>query len=211
MSLLVRNEKMRISTGYTVNFPLPALKASNGELICKQAGQCAVGCYASSGAYRYPVVNKKHNANYELTKTDSFVPAIVHELAKKRKVEKVRIHDGGDFYSLEYLFKWSEIARKFPRITFYAYTKEVAMIKEYRFLLPKNMEFIYSYGGKQDHLIDPETDRHSLVFSEEIDLILAGYSNASKDDTIALGINKKVGLVYHGAKSKNKFNQMEVA
>jgi len=201
--------------GITDSFTLKAYKSEiSGEIICKQALHCIKPCYANDGTYRFSNVKAKHEWNYEQSKKPEFVAMAVNELGRKRKKPShFRIHTGGDFYSLEYLLKWFEIAKRFPEITFYAYTKEVAMVKEYRFITPKNLEFIFSYGGKQDHLIDPENDRHSLVFAEKIDLVLSGYADASDNDLVALGNNKRIGLHYHNQSNdpkKNTFKNVEV-
>ena len=185
---------MKKSGDRVFNFTLPALET------CPNAGACARGCYAMQGAYRWSNVYAKHKANYNATMNDDFIGHIVHEVRAKR-VNRVRIHDSGDFYSLDYARKWTAIAVACPDIEFYAYTKMVSMFKR-SVSLPDNMTIIYSYGGKQDVMIDVNKDRHSQVFANKEDLEAAGYIDASKDDSLALTNNKKVGLVYHGAKSK---------
>ena len=197
MALLTQNSKMKKSGNRTFNFTLPAL------LTCPNAGECAKGCYAMQGAYRWSNVYAKHEANYNATKHESFIGAIVHEVRAMR-VNAVRIHDAGDFYDKDYLMKWKLIAKALPNIKFYAYTKMVGMVTLFKRNegLPPNFKVIYSYGGKEDNLIVPHLHRHSQVFSCEEDLLAAGYINASKNDLLALTGNKRVGLVYHGAKSK---------
>jgi len=41
----------------------------------------------------------------------------------QKKIKQVRIHEAGDFYSQAYLDNWFLIAKEFPGLTFYAYTK----------------------------------------------------------------------------------------
>jgi hypothetical protein len=152
------------------------------------------------GAYRWSNVYKKHKANLLATKQPEFEGQIVTEVRKKR-VNRVRIHDAGDFYDYDYMWKWKRIAEACPDVEFYAYTKMVQMFKGTR--LPDNLTIIFSYGGKQDSDIEPSRDRHSQVFATKEDLEAAGYIDASKDDSLALAKhNHRVGLVYHGAKSK---------
>ena len=62
---------------------------------------------------------------------------------------------------------------------------------------PENLKIIFSYGGKQDHLIDDENDRHAKIFNNQKELLDAGYIDASGDDLKALTPNKKVGLIFH--------------
>lgn len=182
-----------------VNFTLPAFIAKNGFKTCPMAQACVSGCYARSGAYLFSNVAKKHNANLDATFQDSFVSNVIAELTKN-KADLVRIHDSGDFYSLEYLNKWFFIARAMPNVQFYAYTKMIEMLKSQASNMPKNMTIIFSLGGKQDHLIDQKVDRHSKVFETIEQLQAADYVNTSDDDTQALGINGKIGLVFHHAK-----------
>lgn len=198
-NLLTRNSKIaKMSGAYTVNWTLPAVRT------CPQASTCKVGCYATQGAYAWTPSQRAHKRNFQLSKQDNFAQVISEELSRRKKIKRVRIHDAGDFYNEGYLLKWLYIIRAFPQIEFYAYTKMVALFKSLaqKQCLPSNLTTIYSYGGKQDHLINPSIDRHSAVFSSLEDLLAAGYSDASKDDSVATGVNHKIGLVYHGAKSK---------
>jgi len=104
--------------------------------------------------------------------------------------------------------KWILIAREFPEILFYAYTKQIKMVRYFQRTrqIPGNLRLILSYGGTEDHLIYPEEDRHARVFETEEELDKAGYVNAMESDILALGENKKIGLVYHGVK---KFKNTE--
>lgn len=195
-NLLTRNSKIaKMSGAYTVNWTLPAIKT------CPQAGLCKTGCYASQGAYKWSPSVKAHERNFELTKQDDFVQLISAELTRRKKIKRVRIHDAGDFYNESYMGKWLMIAARHPDIEFYAYTKMVKMFKIFE-RLPRNFIVIYSFGGRQDSLIDVTKDRHSRVFDSLAELKSARYADSSKDDAIATGLNPRIGLVYHGAKSK---------
>lgn len=127
-----------------------------------------------------------------------FEAAMTGELSKK-KYDKgfIRIHDGGDFLSQVYAESWLAIARLFPNINFYAYTKEVQLFKETLLVVtPSNFTLIYSYGGRQDHMIDREVDRNSDVFPTIEALEAAGYVDIEEDDKLAATHpNPKIGLV----------------
>ena len=128
------------------------------------------------------------------------------EIQRKKGPIKIRIHDAGDFYSLEYLKKWLIIASLNPTVKFYAYTKIIKLVKwvKSEWSWPDNFTIIYSYGGKSDHLINPENARHSMVFNNVAELLAKNYVDGTNDDNIAASHeNNKIGLVYHGAKSKN--------
>lgn len=202
---LSKNAKMKRSQNTTFkkifNWTIPALITRDGFKTCPMAGNCATGCYAKMGAYIWPKVYEKHESNLKLTFSDEFINVMDIEI-KKTKADLIRIHDAGDFYSLDYLKKWIAIIELNPSVKFYAYTKMIELIKSVK--LPDNLVIIFSLGGKQDFLIDQSIDRHSKVFDSIESLRHAGYTDASHDDTLALGENNKIGLIYHGNKNFNK-------
>lgn len=205
---LTQNSKMAKMSGVkTYNWGIPAYKAANGFKTCPNAAACATGCYAKSGAYLFSNVAKVFEARLKLSQSPNFIK-IMHAEIVRRKVTRLRIHDSGDFYSKEYLDKWLQIINANPNTVFYCYTKMVSLFKKYYSdsLIPDNFIVIYSYGGTEDKLINRTTDRHSWVFSSIEALQKAGYADAHIDDSVALGINPKIGLVYHGTKSWENTN-----
>ena len=172
----------------TFNFGITALKS------CPWAGECAKFCYAQKGAYIWSNVKPAFERRLDATKRDDFVDVMITEIRKK-KANRIRIHDSGDFYSFKYFKKWMEIAKKCPDVLFYAYTKSLPIVN--LTIKPINLKIIQSYGGKLDHLIDTSKP-HAVIFDSKQDLLDAGYLDASKDDTIAAKIgNIKIGLVKH--------------
>lgn len=145
-----------------------------------------------------PNVRMALKRNYLQSRGSKFIAAIDEEIRIKR-VKILRIHASGDFYDLAYLRKWQAIARLNPTVRFYAYTKMVRMVQAET--LPHNLVVIFSYGGKEDSFIKP-TDRHSQVFATKADMKKAKYKDTTTNDINAIGKSKKIGLVYHGAKSK---------
>ena len=135
---------------------------------------------------------------FEATKKDSFIDDMIKDI-KLKKAEFVRVHGSGDYYSKEYLLKWFEIAEKMPNIKFYSYTNNVNMIKKLK-SIPSNYDFIFSDSGKQSHLIDKKTDRHTKIFKSLEDLEKDGYKDSSNYDLYAtkwFNDTKKVGLIFH--------------
>ena len=188
--LFTRNSKLKKAEYNTVNFGIPALKT------CPEADICKSYCYANKGAYSWPVVKKAYEWRYQQSKQIDFIDVVVSTLNKKRNTH-IRIHDSGDFYNKEYLYKWFEIARKMPSKTFYAYTKRVKLLKDNEALKPNNMIIIYSLGGREDHLIDQKVDRHSKIFNSLEELLKEGYIDTSENDSNAIKENHRVGLVIH--------------
>lgn len=192
MHNFLSNKNTKLARSGIFSFGIPA-----GE-YCPGKAACALGCYAMQGFFVMPSVRLGQKRRAELTKSDSFAAVMDAEI-KRRKVRILRIHDSGDFYSLAYLNKWLEVIQKNPKTKFYAYTKMIPL-----FLgrpLPKNFTVIFSYGGKWDEQIDPSIHAHSRVFSSLEELKAAGYVDTTRDDTNAMK-SRKVGLVYHGAKTK---------
>jgi hypothetical protein len=178
-----------------------------GPKQCLYAGPCAAYCYAKQGTYTWSNVSPAFEARYQLSLTGEFVHVISDEL-RRRKPTHVRIHDSGDFYSMDYLHKWAWIMDQHPQIEFYAYTKALPLIRALRKTrpgVPDNFTVIYSYGGVLDNQINDDIQRHAKVFSSVEELYAAGYVDASHDDLIAVqSPNHKIGLVYHGSKAKGE-------
>ena len=203
--------------------------------VCPNAGACAKVCYARNGTYLFPNVRAKHQANLALVREDpAWVDVLCEELAHKRFRPKrvprtvpgldtrdhlsdfvkhwliwggaaVRIHDSGDFFSRDYLDGWAEVARRNHDILFYAYTKEVTMLREAAPTLPRNLLWIYSMGGKQDHLVDKDTERHADVFPDEDAITAAGYMSQDASDLLAVLLpTTRVGITLNNIPAHRK-------
>ncbi len=170
------------------NWTLPALVArlSDGRKVttCTAAGACARVCFARNGTFLFPNVLARHVWNLELTidHPDLFKAWMIEE-CRKKPGRWVRIHDSGDFYSDEYLLLWLEIINACPDVNFYCYTKEVSRFRRVLTDVPRNFQFVFSLGGKEDHLVDRDRDRHADVFPDEASINAAGYSSQSRIDT----------------------------
>lgn len=208
-----QNSKMKKSkikeTDFVINWLLPEYKSKLYDLItCPTALHCIGDCYVSQGyGYRMPNTRAKMEMNLGLSLSEYFEEDIYKSLKKYKKATHVRIHDSGDFYSKEYLMRWLKIIRDNPKLTFYAYTKRISMFKAIKKYMPENFIIIFSFGGKEDHLIDTESDRHAMVF-ETKEKMPKEYINASDNDLLAIQGNKKVGLVYHGQKKMKGFKNV---
>jgi hypothetical protein len=190
--LLTQNSKLKktsVANGIKVmNFGIPA------QSTCLWADKCKKYCYASKGAYIWSNVKPAFEAREKITRQDNFPELMIAEIVK-RKVQVVRIHDSGDFYSREYVNKWFKVMDSLPQVKFYAYTKSLPLFDGVK--LPSNFILIYSEGGKRDDMIDASKHRHARIFKTEAELLAAGYANASNDDLIAIGNNPKIGLLSH--------------
>lgn len=202
MKLLTQNSDLKKSGiyGWTIPAHWTMLKDGSQFNTCPNAGVCAAFCYAKSGTYQFRNVRDAHREKLDLVLNhrSEWKAMMKQELSKKKYDHRfIRIHDAGDFFNLEYALDWIEISNQFPSITFYTYTKEVSLFKTLtgQGSIPSNFIIIYSYGGKQDHLIEPEVDRHSDVFPDYQAMIDAGYIDIADDDSMAAtSQNHRIGL-----------------
>lgn len=182
--------------------------------VCPSAGACAKFCYAKNGTYLFPKVKGKHVSNLSLVRDDpDWIEQMATELSHNRFSpsgearlvpglgstahlsspiqewlqtggQAVRIHDSGDFFSREYLNGWITLALRFPKILFYAYTKEVKLFES--ITLPDNFLHVYSLGGKQDGLVEKDTMRHADVFPDVEAIEAAGYVSQHESDLLCV-------------------------
>ena len=119
------------------------------------------------------------------------------ELVKKR-VDILRVHDSGDYYSRKYIDKWLTIAKRLPNVRFYSYTKSIPLFLNLD--IPDNYDIIFSEGGTRDDLINYHQHRHARIFDDYDAMNQAGYVNAMESDLMAtkwFNDSNKVGLVMH--------------
>jgi hypothetical protein len=185
-----------------LNFSIPAGNDKiSGKITCPFAGKCFHFCYAKEGAYAWSNVQFALHERFEATKETNFGERIISQI-KKLKTDKqiyIRIHDSGDFYSPTYFQTWLNIINLLPNVRFYAYTKSHSFIRN-KFIIPNNLDLIYSLGGTKDELIDTNIERHSRIFNTKEELYSEGYIDSSKIDLLAtkwFSENNKVGLVLH--------------
>lgn len=202
--MLTQNSELRKDGIYNWTLPAFVVKLSNGKAYnaCPNAGVCARACYARAGAYNFGNVKAAHIRNLERTLFDleAWEADMSAELSHKRyEGGHVRIHDAGDFHSDPYMAAWLRIIRATPGVVFYAYTKEVELFK--RMVepdAPANFRWLYSFGGKQDGLIDESADRVADVFPSFGVMDDAGYSSQNESDLQAIyNENPRVGIPYN--------------
>lgn len=193
--LLKQNEKITHSGGETAqyfNIGLPALKGlavneKSGDFIvvdtCPGAGACKVYCYAKKGGYvqwKASSMSQTKVLNFLLNdpqgfkaKLESEIQTEVDKFAKKGAKVVIRWHDAGDFFSPDYVDLAYSVARKFPQVDFYAYTKMAGVATGNK---PNNFKMNFSMGATpdQEKQIQPKSTKHSTVVPKPMftDLIL---------------------------------------
>ena len=131
VAIQYNNAKIRDtdSTAFLI-FSLPAVTTCPGA----NTG-CLSACYARRDE-RFPSVRKYRLANLVLSRRADFVATMIDAIntalytkrgdLRRRFIGKkivFRLHESGDFYSVAYMLAWYEIARAFPFIQFFTYTK----------------------------------------------------------------------------------------
>lgn len=197
--LLTQNRRLRPLGIFTWTLPALAGRFPDGTtyVTCRNAGVCSKACYALNGTYLIPGVLARHQQNLRFILDDlsGWTKAMLAELDRpKFRNAWVRIHDSGDFFSAEYLRAWLEIVNARPHTRFYCYTKEVSLFREeVEPDPPRNLWWVYSFGGKQDHLLG-ENDRVADVFPDEAAITAAGWNSQAASDLLAVLGPAPVGI-----------------
>jgi hypothetical protein len=167
-------------------------------------------CYAAGMEGTYPSVRKARWNNFDKLKKAKTVKGMTDLICDSipeglRTIGGyLRVHVGGDFFSYDYFDAWMEAAKRFPRVTFYSYTKSVQFLARYlqcSEALPSNYVFTVSTGSKFDHLIDGlGVKTAKVVFSqEEADALGLDIDHT---DEHAIHGEKNFGLFLHGIQPK---------
>jgi len=170
-NLLKQNEKMEHSGGGDIyfNVGLPALRGiavneQTNEIIyvntCPGAGACQKFCYAKKGNYIMFKASWEKAAktlNFLINDPTGFENMLSAEIQKQEAKWSeqgfqinVRWHDAGDFFSDQYLTLAFNIAKKFPNINFYCYTKIANVMLSKK---PENFISNWSEGASGDQNI----------------------------------------------------------
>jgi hypothetical protein len=185
-NILKQNSKMKHSDGSEqifYNIGLPALRGlavdeDTGEFVivntCPGAGECKLYCYAMKGGYiQYPDSSKNHAQvlNFLLNDPEGFENKLSSEISSLDNGEPGRIairwHDDGDFFSPQYLDMAFRVAKKFPNVDFYAYTK---VSDAFKAKAPDNFIMNFSKGAlnKEEKRINFEDEKHSVVVPKSL-------------------------------------------
>ena len=113
---LIQPGNSKLHNAYMFN--LPATKE-----VCNRA---CPGCYAAREQVRFPVILEARTKRLNASLDPTFSTTIITELTSlKTKPKYFRVHASGEFYSQDYISQLEVVAKEFPQITFYAYTKRI--------------------------------------------------------------------------------------
>ena len=127
------NGNLKLKNNDTTRFMIWNLPAVS---TCPFATEhCKSACYACKSERMYPNVREARTRNYYTSRSTDFVRSMIFTIRTELETKKFagkkvifRIHESGDFYNVEYLRKWVNIASAFEkddRIVFLAYTKSI--------------------------------------------------------------------------------------
>jgi hypothetical protein len=187
--ILKQNDKMKHSDGTTSIFFNIGLPAMNGMVVdestnefviintCPGAGACKTFCFVGKGGYvQYspPSTHMTRNLNFLINDPQGWSNMLKSEISqlqdkysKKGSQLVIRWHDAGDFFSDAYKDVAFDVAKSFPNVQFYAYTK-IASIATGK--APDNFIFNFSKGAlrSQEKQVDFTKTKHSAVIDEPI-------------------------------------------
>jgi hypothetical protein len=188
-ALLKQNEKMQHSDGTATqyyNIGLPALKGlavneKTGEFVvvdtCPGSGACKTFCYALKGSYvmfKDVSMGQTRVLNFLMNDPKRFAAVLKADIQSaiiKNDVDGIEVvirwHDAGDFFSPQYTALAFDVARAFPDITFYAYTKIADVAKSHK---PDNFVINFSEGAlpAEQKQINMTQIKHSVVVPKDM-------------------------------------------
>lgn len=162
-------------------------------------------CYAASQEAIYPSLRRATDHNLRLLKearTTKGMAELIHDSLPAFYFDKIRIHQDGDFFSLDYMKAWAEVAKQMPRRLFYAYTKSVAFWLKLKDEIPENMVLNASMDGRWDSKVEEHGLKHSVVVfhPEQAEQMGIGIDH---DDSLAMDRDvHKLALLLHGTQPK---------
>lgn len=183
-----------------------AKELDNGKRTIVDGPDMQFRCFAACSEAQYPAVYnaRRHNHTLVLKLQDDWA-GLTYQLYtdlnnnRKKSTKKVRIHESGDFFTLNYFSAWVTVARANPDLIFYAYSKNLPMILEFGLEnLPENFFITASKGGKYDHLIDEGFfPRYSVVVKNDEEAEAMGLE-VDHDDSHCYTQNGPFALLVHG-------------
>ena len=157
-------------------------------------------CFAASMEARNPALRAQVWHNFDLIKAAKTREAIALLILASipNNADVIRIHVGGDMYSLAYMGAWLDVATARPNVIFYAYTKSIHHWEKIG-QLPPNLQFTGSDGGRFDDKLG-NRKRSVVVFHPDEAAALG--LEIDHDDTHAAIGSESFALLIHGTQPK---------
>lgn len=148
-----------------ISFDLPAGWSCPCADICKTRADRDTGrikrdgrfmCYAAKAEAYAPSARRLRWHNFDLLRaTGGIVWKMEYLIGESLPIDTriLRIHSSGDFFNKNYFMAWTRVAKNFPGIIFFAYTKNIELARAPH---PFNLFVQYSYGSKHDKYWTPD-------------------------------------------------------
>jgi hypothetical protein len=157
-------------------------------------------CFAASMEARSPALRAMVWHNFDLIKAAKSRVAIALLILESipKDADVIRIHVGGDMFSLAYMGAWIDVAAAMPNIIFYAYTKSIHHWEKIG-QLPPNLQFTGSDGGRFDDKLG--NHKRSVVVFHPSEADALGLEIDHDDTHAAIG-SESFALLIHGTQPK---------
>lgn len=134
MEQIVRNGNSKLGKGIG-KVSLPAVQT------CPGRGECEKFCYAAKMMQRFPAYNNMVQTHQQILEEnpEAYLDTVIHDI-QVGGYEVVRVHESGDFYSLDQVDLWRKIALTLPNVQFYAYTRSWKVDESTHGALPMSLK-----------------------------------------------------------------------
>ena len=136
---------------------------------CAKGIPCVKDCYASKLARLYKAVRATWEANTAAVKAglyDEIIADISAYLDGRPSIHAFRWNISGDIYDLGFLDMMVTLARRYPHITFMAFTKKYDLVPLDRSNVPDNLKFVLS-AWKQYRPSKILTDAYPVAYFDD--------------------------------------------
>ena len=153
-----------------------AVVGADGRKTIKDGPATLFRCFSASQEVLLPALYNLRKSNLDQLQAcgnDTLAMGCLLEEALPRNAGIVRIHVGGDMFSLAYLRAWHVMAAAYPKILFYFYTKSLHFLRVLfneglckdlsKGIIRDNLLVTASYGGVFDRLIPELGIRTAMV------------------------------------------------
>jgi hypothetical protein len=171
----------------------------------KDGPHCQFRCFSASQEALLPLLRKARQYNLDLLKQAKTTPKMIKLILDSVPFNagSVRLHVGGDIFSLAYMLAIYDVAVARPNILFYFYTKSLHLLKAILMCNPSigvilsNLLVTASAGGKYDRLIGELELRQAIVVYSEQEAIDKGLEIDHTDEKAATP-GGNFSLLIHG-------------
>jgi hypothetical protein len=194
-------------SGYSCPFAKECLSKAvsdeNGKRKIKDGLNTQFRCFSASQEVQYTNVYNLRKHNYDLLRYSGDKDLLLMDSMPK-DAGIVRIHVAGDFFNTVYFQTWMGIARSYPTVLFYAYTKSLQWWVNNLNSIPDNLILTASRGGRLDDMIEEHNLRESVVVfseseAEEKNLIIDHDDSHAARPSLK---NNSFALLIHGSQPK---------